>query len=175
MTLQSGGPIWLSQIRDEFGGGNPIWLSNYRPGGPYVPAGTAGIYGAIPASGPITLAHFLGSSKAYTITVFAAQVADKYGTSIGYVPGALGAISDSTFDPLGGPNIESLSHYNLTNWLTFQVTGSYGNGGWNNMAINGSNFSRASATYTNGGVYTSWYWAVGSPFVVNANNSVVFT
>lgn len=64
MTIHGPGtPIYASQIQAEFGGGNPFYISNYYAGGPFVPAGTTGYFGAIPASGNITLGHFYNATK----------------------------------------------------------------------------------------------------------------
>lgn len=40
MTLQTSGPISLSQVQAEFGGSNPISMSEYYRGGSYVPDGS---------------------------------------------------------------------------------------------------------------------------------------
>ena len=65
MTLQTSGDITLANIQTEFGGANPISLSEYYAGGGYVPAGTAGTYGAVPSSGAITLQNFYGTSNKF--------------------------------------------------------------------------------------------------------------
>ena len=61
MTLQNSGPIWLSQIQDEFRVGRGVTLASlYRGGGivPNIPQN----YG-IPASGGIYLSHFYGATS----------------------------------------------------------------------------------------------------------------
>jgi len=53
----------LSQIQGEFGGANPISMSEYYAGGTYVPAGTTGSNGAVPANGTISISQFYGTSN----------------------------------------------------------------------------------------------------------------
>lgn len=63
MTLPNSGPLTLSDIAGEFGGGHPIALSNYYAGGPHVPSGTSGINGAVPTAGALALSKFYGTSN----------------------------------------------------------------------------------------------------------------
>lgn len=61
MTIINYGPISLASIQNEFGGVNPISMSEYYAGGPYVPGGTTGSYGAVPVSpNPISIRTFYG-------------------------------------------------------------------------------------------------------------------
>ena len=64
MTIKAWGQgsLAMSEIQAEFGGGNPIGLNEYHAGESYVPAGTRGSFGVIPASGAIAIRHFYGSS-----------------------------------------------------------------------------------------------------------------
>jgi len=50
MALPTSGALPLSDIQTEFGGSNPVSLSEYYAGGSYVPSGTSGTNGAVPAS-----------------------------------------------------------------------------------------------------------------------------
>lgn len=56
MTLQSSGTMYLSQIKNEFGGS--YYMSQYYAGGAYVPSGTSGV----PSSGTIYFSNFYGTS-----------------------------------------------------------------------------------------------------------------
>jgi hypothetical protein len=59
MPLPASGPIWLSQLRDEFGNwGPPNLLSHYYRG-----ALTSANNTAVPAGGYISLAAFYGAQK----------------------------------------------------------------------------------------------------------------
>lgn len=64
MPIKKTGPLQLQEIRAEFGGAAPDALEEYFAGGPtgYVPAGTTGINGTIPAPGsPISFDDFYGA------------------------------------------------------------------------------------------------------------------
>lgn len=69
MALPPSGPLSLSQIRDEFGGGNPVSLSQYYAGGGRVPSGTSGTYGPVPTSGAISIKNFYGTSSTFVATI----------------------------------------------------------------------------------------------------------
>jgi len=75
MTLPTSGALAFSNIQTEFGGANPIALSEYYAGGAYVPAGTSGTNGAVPASGAISVSKFYGTSQTVVnfndVTVYA--------------------------------------------------------------------------------------------------------
>lgn len=58
MALPSSGLIIIGAVQTEFGGSAPASLSEYYAGGAYVPVGTSGLNGPIPASGLISLWHF---------------------------------------------------------------------------------------------------------------------
>lgn len=57
MTLQSSGPISLSDVQTEFGGSNPIGINEYY-----------GVAAGVPASGTISLNDFYGKSSIPPIT-----------------------------------------------------------------------------------------------------------
>lgn len=61
MTLQSTGPISLSNIATEFGGSAPHAISEYYRGGAYVGSGAPNV----PTSGEISLSQFYGAKKAF--------------------------------------------------------------------------------------------------------------
>jgi hypothetical protein len=91
MALQTSGPIYLSQIQTEFGGSNPIYLNEY--------------YGkdTVPASGPITLGDFYGTSSAYSIVGNA--VPDTYTYLDGmntYSSSVLGTVTDGNINTYVG-------------------------------------------------------------------------
>lgn len=69
MPLQSSGEISLSDVQTQFGGSNPISMSEYYGGGSYVPSGSAGANGVIPASGSISMSIFYGSQPVTPATL----------------------------------------------------------------------------------------------------------
>jgi hypothetical protein len=69
MAIQTSGIITLSDIQTEFGGSNPVSLSEYYAGGSYVPSGTSGTNGAVPASGGISLSDFYGTSALFAFNI----------------------------------------------------------------------------------------------------------
>jgi len=69
MALPTSGALPLSDIQTEFGGSNPVSLSEYYAGGSYVPSGTSGTNGAVPASGGISLSDFYGTSALFAFNI----------------------------------------------------------------------------------------------------------
>jgi len=69
MAIQTSGAITLSDIQTEFGGSNPVSLSEYYAGGSYVPSGTSGTNGSVPASGAISLSNFYGTSALFAFNI----------------------------------------------------------------------------------------------------------
>lgn len=79
MPLQSSGPISLANIQTEFGGSAATSLSEYYAGGPYVPNPpplSASQSATIPASGPIRLSMFYGTSAASLVPLNNQSVSD---------------------------------------------------------------------------------------------------
>ena len=69
MTLPTSGPISMTYVRSEFGGDPQSALGEYYAGGPYVPAGTSGTYGAVPSTGQISLRDFYGTANTPALLV----------------------------------------------------------------------------------------------------------
>ena len=118
-----------------------------------------------------------GTLDTQTITV--ADYVDKYAYLIGYRSGYMGSISDGTFNPTGGTTIEGL-YYDLgVGYLYFGLAGSpISNAGWTTMTLNGTAFTRSSASFVSSGGSTSWTWssAVSNPFPLAGNTTTaVFT
>jgi hypothetical protein len=155
MTLPTSGPISLSAIQTEFGGTAPTSLSEYYAGGAYVPAGTSGTNGPVPSSGAISLSNFYGTSKGNTVTV--GTYFDGFYTHYGFESGSMGSVAPTTW-PIDGGTITGLYWLNL-NVVGFALSGSHANSGWTNMVIDGTTFTRASASYSNSGYVTGWTWS----------------
>lgn len=179
MALPTSGPLTFSNVQTEFGGANPISLNEYYAGGAYVPAGTSGTYGAVPTSGAISIRNFYGTSDALdTQTVTVGTYSIKGVVYYGYLSStSTGSIVDGTFNPLSGATILNF-YYNVTGGLVyFVLSGVYANSGWTNVSIAGTNFTRASATFSNSS-NTQWYWSSASnPFgtTVGATKVCTFT
>lgn len=113
-----------------------------------------------------------------TQTVTVGEYIDKLNIYYGYSSSLIfGSISDGTFNPKGGATILSLYYNASTGYLFFELNGVQTNAGWTTMTIDGTAFTRASATFSNSGT-TSWTWATGtSPFgtTIGATKTVVFT
>lgn len=108
-----------------------------------------------------------------------------------------GTITNGSVVAFGGNGVRGLLWQASTDRITFEVYGLHENEGWDYITINGVNYSRSSASafsrfgimntnasnnYTNGGVYTQWYWnnvpnfpfasyAAGSTQAITINHS----
>ena len=104
MALAPNPPIYLTDLRTEFGdanGGN-VCLTEYYAGGANVAAGTTGTNGPIPSSGTICLTDFPGSSAALFRSTMNADywtISGPYNTA--YNSGYWGLTGQGTFDYLG--------------------------------------------------------------------------
>jgi hypothetical protein len=118
MTLPTPGvSLSLSQIQGEFGGANPISMSEYYAGGAYVPAGTTGSNGAVPANGTISISQFYGTT-AVTIDFL-----DEFISATAFFSAQAGyQIVGTTFGGLDAGNtyqiINSSFPYSPYQWIT---------------------------------------------------------
>jgi len=148
-----------------------------------------GEYAAFRVSGSgntISMNQFYGASASLdtqTVTV-GYQAGNQYvGNVYGFSSDGIGSITDGTC------NFKSLAFYaglyfqafNSTNddRVYFMLNGIHSNNGWTTMNVGGSNFNRASATFTTSNNYTYWYWIQEglNPFgtTVGATKVVTFT
>ena len=82
----------------------------------------------------------------------------------GYRTGYMGSISDGTFNPTGGTTISGLYYDVYGTSLIFTLSASpISNSGWTTMALNGTAFTRSSASFVSSGGSTSWTWSSVSP------------
>lgn len=161
MSVPTSNPSLLD-VYAEFGGsGQP--LASFGAGGSFVPPGTSGIHGAVPSIGsPVDILVFAGTSNAIAT----------YDLTVGADPPEYGfddVQSIGTMDPdvwfQDGLAFLALSYNSGFVSLVLYGNPSAGNSGWTNLNVNGTNYTRASATYTPGGGNSSWTWASGSnPF-----------
>lgn len=166
--------LTFSALQTEFGGSNPISLSEYYRGGFYVPSGTTSDYGTIPTSDQISFGVFRGTRAILdTQTVTVGNFDDGLTISLwGYGGVLAGSINDGTSNIYSGASISGLYwSSNATappfplNAVWFTVGSLVSNSGWTTMSINGSNFNRSSANYTQTDTSTSWQWATDTnPF-----------
>ena len=103
-----------------------------------------------------------GTLDIQTVTV--GDYVDKYGSLTGYLSGSMGSISDGTFNPTGGTTISGLYYDVNGSSLGFNLGASpISNAGWTTMALNGTAFTRSSASFVSSGGSTSWTWSSVSP------------
>ena len=92
MTLQTSGPISLSDIQAEFGGGPTDTLTSYYVGGPYVL--TTDYAPNVPTSGPISLSNFYGAARTTLTTITYTNTGSNYLVlPPTFVPGTLTIVS----------------------------------------------------------------------------------
>ena len=118
-----------------------------------------------------------GTLDIQTVTV--GDYVDKYGSLTGYLSGSMGSISDGTFNPTGGTTISGLYYDVNGSSLGFNLGASpISNAGWTTMTLNGTAFTRSSASFVSSGGSTSWTWSsvVSNPFPAAPNTTTaVFT
>lgn len=103
-----------------------------------------------------------GTLDTQTITV--ANYIDKFVNLTGYLTGYMGSISDGTFNPTGGTTISGLYYDVYGTSLIFSLSASpISNAGWTTMTLNGTAFTRSSASFVSSGGSTSWAWSSVSP------------
>ena len=201
MALQSSGQISLKQIASEFSDGAPHSLTEFYKGGSVVNSAVPANSG-VPTSGQITLKDFYGTQGA----LWSMTVSNGYHSVAGFITvfyrgfksGTaedafwvnsinIGSANDTTVDFLGGSNLIVLGEstlevdQNTTGTLLFEVAGAHSNSGFTTLKIDGVDYNRTSATYTQGNNNTRWEWNTSSgaaPFGENssqqATTSVLF-
>lgn len=178
MTLQSSGPISLSQVNVELGLASTATVSL----GSTSVRGLAGV-----ASGAISLSNLYGKSNILdTQSVYVDQGIQTDGktwwdTYTGFY-GAFwfGSITDGTSNVYGGTSISGIYHVASSDgandgiWLTFDAP--VANSGWNSININGTVLHRVNAQYLNNGFrWPNPTAAIANPFTaVNTWTTVTF-
>lgn len=194
MTLPTSGAISLGNIQTEFGGSNPISMSEYRrgAGSPILVPDTATNANIKSTLSNMSFSNYRGGSVVSTLDTQTVNVGygfvnlgygdvfEQYGfANPGAGGGTLGSCTDATSDLYGGAAITTLAYDQTggTNGVAFELQGSRANSGWTNMIVNGTTYTRASATYNNTGAYTSWRWDFsGNPFgtITGVNKTVTW-
>lgn len=188
MTLQASGAISLGNIQTEFGGSNPISMSEYVKGGTYVPTTATNVN--IPSStSNMSFSKFYGGSVVSVLDTQTVTVGSYYHdpggipsypyTGYGYTSSSptstvVGSISDGTSNIYSGATILKLWWFVdgvLGNKVQLMINGAT-NSGWTSMTINGTTFTRTSATSFIGGL---WEWGgVSNPFGTSGNITVTW-
>lgn len=158
MTLPVSGPLSLQDIANEFGGTHPVSLSQYYAGGGLVPAGTTGINGPVPSSGPISIWNFYGVSHALTITYYGIGGGGSSGndtsggaSGAGAVVGGLTMISGQTASiVVGAAGSKGYGIEGGTSSITYRTTvasayGGFGNRGPSSPYATGPNIAGGTA------------------------------
>lgn len=166
MTIQSSGPVSLSDIQTEFGGSNPISLSEYYRGGAYVPSSQT----SIPASGLITLSDFYGTSDETIITVTQGKSDSSSGWVISYVRGYNGIsgyaiIGSRTPTSFAGRTVGRALFTNISYVGNFHLSlsGTLAKSFFTSATFQGSSaLLTANATFSTSGGYSHWKWDTSS-------------
>lgn len=181
MTLQSSGPISLSQVNAELGLAS---TTNITLGSSSV-RGLAGV-----ASGAISLSNLYGKTNILdTQSVYVGQTTISDGktywdTVTGYSGQyGIGSISDGTSNVYGGASFFGIYHYssyptaNYLDGLYLYITGTLADTGWTSMKIGTTIYSRANCFSSTGSGRTYWVWpgTQSNPFsAVGSNTTVTF-
>ena len=171
MTLQSSGPIKLSEIQSEFGGINPIALSEYYSGGVNVPAFTVGDNGPIPTSGSLSFSDFYGSENVDPTALFMTVGVNV--TIRGYGP-TFGTLVPDLFK---GQTIAGIFGNPGASRVTVDIsTGMLPQGYWNQLVIDGGGPTLLSkdAVYDPQAGSTQWRFEANSFNFPNATYTVTF-
>jgi len=171
MALQTSAAISFANLQSEFGGSHPITMGEYAS------------HRVSGSGNTISMNQFYGASSNETQTVTVGSYYDGAAyistTSYGYSSdsNSYGSISDGTLGVAGNKTIQLLAWNNI-NIVTLRVAGVASNSGWTTMTVNGTAFSRASASfYSNGTASTAWQWLTitTNPFGTSGTKQVVFT
>lgn len=133
-------------------------------------------------SGAISMSQFHGKSNSVDVqTVTVGSYASggyinvtNYGFANDSTP--FGSITDGTFNGSGNVAIQRLSYGQGVSVVVFRLVGYRSNSGWTTMKIGSTNFSRSSASFTQGAT-TQWSWtsAVSNPFGTSGTVTVTWT
>lgn len=181
MTLQSSGPISLSQVNAELGLSSSASIS----------LGSASVRGlAGVASGAISMSNLYGKSNVLdTQSVYVGQTTVSDGkTYFDSVTGysgqyGIGSISDGTSNVYGGATFYGIYHYSSypvnasLDGLYLYINGILPSTGWNTMKIGTTIYSRANCFSSTGSGRTYWVWpgTQSNPFsAVGSNTTVTF-
>jgi fructosamine-3-kinase len=163
MTLQSSGAISFANLQTEFGGSHPITMGEYSS------------FSGIGATSEVSLSDFYGLSAIKDTQTVTVGTQIYYGiTYTGHWTYLnlldFGSISDGTCNFKSGAAIDGIHKVSTTSVFTFTLDGTHSNEDWTTMTVNSNNYTRTSATFTQTGGKTRWFWNVGStnPFGVTS-------
>jgi len=163
MALQSSGAISFDNLRTEYGNGGSIALSEMYRGGSFVldHSNNSGV----PTFGTISLSNFYGANNTppyanwSTTQTTGLRNSGKSWAERGYLAGVFGSMDDTTVDGQSGTTI-SAAYYRLgTDTASFlKLTLANGSDNWANFVVNGTSYSRTSASKSG----TTWTWGNGT-------------
>lgn len=176
MALQTSGMISLNDIHVEAGGSS----------GTACTINDSDIRGLIGKSSGAAMdfADWYGASSALDIQTVTVGVlpASLYTPAVyGFYDlgsSSIGSISDGTCNFKGGATYRRMQWVNATGQnLIFALNGTHANSGWTTMNIAGTNFTRASSTYSQlSTTEARWTWATSTnPFGTTAGATKVVT
>ena len=171
MPLQTSGAISLNDIHVEAGGTSGTQAS----------INDSDIRALIgKASGAtMSFSEWYGASFSLEeVTVTAGSATIFFNTWTGFqnfLSPNIGSVSDSTFSPKSA-TYAGLYHIAGSNTLNFRLDGTLSNADWTSMVVGGAIYTRTSATFTQTGGDTLWYWGSvsTSPFTAGSNTTVTW-
>lgn len=110
MTLQSSGPISISQIAAEFGGTTPHSLNEYY-----------GVHPSVPSSGAISMSDFYGASLSANVQYLV--IASGGGSPFGAGGGAGGMLEGTLFMPTGSTGTVTVGDAVTASSISTKVNG----------------------------------------------------
>lgn len=171
MALQSSGAISLNDIHVEAGGTSGTQAS----------INDADLRALIGKSSGAQMSFnewYGASASLEQVTVTAGSATIFFNTWTGFqnfLSPNIGSVSDSTFSPKSA-SYAGLYHIAGSNTLNFRLHGTLSNADWTSMVVGSAIYTRTSATFSQTGGDTLWYWSSvsSSPFTSGSNTTVTW-
>ena len=157
MAVPSSGAISLNDFHTEAGGNANSTCS----------LNDSDIRGLISksAGASMNFEEWYGASGTLSVTTMTTgNTSNKGGTSIGFITGNIGSLSDTTFD-VGNKPILKLVHLSTGNKMNFTLDNQGDNTGFTTMTVGSTAYQRTDAGFsTNNANQAIWEWGSGNPF-----------
>ena len=163
MALQGSGAISFDNLRTEYSNSGSIALGEMYRGGSFVLNHSNN--SSVPTSGTISMNNFYSQNNAApyanwsTTQTTGIRSSGKSWAERGYLAGVYGGMDDTTVDGQSGTTI-SAAYYRLgldtASYL--KLTLANGSDNWANFVVNGTAYSRGSASKSG----TTWTWGNGT-------------
>jgi len=171
MALQGSGAISFDNLRTEYSNSGSIALGEMYRGGSFVLNHSNN--GNVPTSGTISMSQFYSQNNAApyaswsTTQTTGLRSSGKSWAERGYLAGVFGGMDDTTVDGQSGTTI-SAAYYRLgTDTASYlKLTLANGSDNWANFVVNGTAYSRGSASKSG----TTWTWGNGTAGVGGVAN-----